>query len=220
MDSDDAGAGVVLRVVYPNGAVELLSHGVRVDVGPGADVNLQDEDGDTALRYAAFKGAWRCVKVLLAHHRVDVNLSNNIGRTPLHGAVTGHIGHVKCVKLLLQAPGIKINKVDIEGCTPLVFAANFGKPECLKLLLQADGIAVNKADEDGDNPLANAANQGRSKCIKVLLEDTRVNVNQPNNEGFFPLWQACVHMHTAMSNMGACDGRFDDHTWPRPAKSR
>jgi len=65
MDSDDAGAGDVLRVVYPNGAVELLSRGVRIAgasapahdfladcladyadyVGlPGVDVNLQDED--------------------------------------------------------------------------------------------------------------------------------------------------------------------------------
>ena len=100
MDSDDAGAGDVLRVVYPNGAVELLSRGVRIAgasapahdfladcladyadyVGlPGVDVNLQDEDGDTALRHTAFKGAWRCVKVLLADHRVDVNLSNNNG---------------------------------------------------------------------------------------------------------------------------------------------
>ena len=48
----------------------------------------------------------------------------------------------------------------------------------------------------------------------MLLEDTRVNVNQPNNEGFFPLWQACVHLTLSMSNMGACDGRFDDHTDP------
>jgi hypothetical protein len=179
---------------------------------PGVDVNLQDGLGQTALRIAAWKGAWRCVKVLLADHRIDVNLPNNEGSTPLHGAVGQ--GHPKCVELLLQASGIKINKVDKKGHTPLGFAANFGEPECLKLLLQADGIAVNKACKDGFTPLADAANQGRFECIKVLLEDARANVNQPNNEGDFPLWEACVHMRTAMSNMGACDGRFDDHTDP------
>ena len=108
----------------------------------GVDVNLQDKHGATALRTAAFKGAWRCVKVLLADHRIDVNLPDNEGRTPLHTAVDQ--GRIKCVKLLLQAPGIKINKVNSLGRTPLVVAANLGKLECLKLLLQADGIAVNK----------------------------------------------------------------------------
>ena len=178
---------------------------------PGVDVNLQDEHGQTALFHAAFKGAWRCVKVLLADHRIDVNLScSRRGLTPLHAA-----GHPKCIELLLQAPGIKINKADNEGFTPLAGAANLGKLECLKLLLQADGIAVNKVDKDGWTPFAHAANQGHSKCMEVLLEDARVNVNQPDNEGTFPLWHACILLAaTAMSNMGACDGRFDDHTDP------
>ena len=83
---------------------------------------------------------------------IDVNLPSNKGTTPLHGAVA--YGHPKCVELLLQAPGIKINKVDKDGRTPLAVAANLGELECLKLLLQADGIAVNKADKDGMNPLA------------------------------------------------------------------
>jgi ankyrin repeat protein len=75
---------------------------------PGVDVNLQDTNGDTALQFAAFKGAWRCIKVLLAAPpRIDVNMPSNKGQTPLHGAVA--CGHPKCVELLLQAPGIKIN---------------------------------------------------------------------------------------------------------------
>ena len=60
--------------------------------------------------------------------------------------------------MLLQAPGIKINKVNEGGRTPLVYAANLGELKCLKLLLQVDGIAVNKTDKDGLNLLANAAN--------------------------------------------------------------
>ena len=63
----------------------------------------------------------------------------------LHGAVNN--GHPKCAELLLQVPGIKINKVDKEGGrTPLAGAANRGELERLTLLLQADGIAVNKVD--------------------------------------------------------------------------
>jgi tetratricopeptide (TPR) repeat protein len=178
----------------------------------GVDVNLQDEHGNTALRLAARRGAWRRVKVLLAVPRIDVNLPSKDGCTPLHGAVA--FGHPKCVELLLHATGIKINKVDNEGYTSLANAANLGELECLKLLLQADGIAVNKTDKDGWSPLIIAANLGCFECIKALLEDKRVNVNQPDNEGHFPLWHTCVHPTGAMSNMGACDGRSDDHTDP------
>jgi ankyrin repeat protein len=75
-------------------------------------VNLQDEtNGNTALCIATFFSAWRCVKLLLAdNHRIDLNLPSNNGLTPLHTAIDQ--GHPKCVELLLQAPGIKINKVD------------------------------------------------------------------------------------------------------------
>jgi hypothetical protein len=64
---------------------------------PGVDVNLQDEHyGCTALRIAVWKGAWRCVKVLLAAPRIYVNLTdNNKGGKPLHGAVAN--SNPKCV---------------------------------------------------------------------------------------------------------------------------
>ena len=178
---------------------------------------VDEHEWENALVLPALFGAWRCVKVLLADLRIDVNntgnLSSNMGTTPFHAAVSG--GHPKCIELLLQAPGIKINKgTPKKGVTPLGLAANLGELECLKLLLQADGIAVNKADKDGMAPLASAANQGRSKCIEALLKDARVNVNQLDNDGFFTLTHACIHLRTAMRNMGACDGRFDDHTDP------
>ena len=78
---------------------------------PGVDVNLLAGSGrhrQTALFYAAFFGAWRCVKLLINHQSIDVNWSRSIGQTSLY--IAANQGHTKCVKLLLQVPGIKINK--------------------------------------------------------------------------------------------------------------
>ena len=60
-------------------------------VVPGIDVNLQNEDGNTALIYAASRGYEDIVARLLAAPGIDVNLQNNDGKTALDFAVKkGH----------------------------------------------------------------------------------------------------------------------------------
>ena len=183
---------------------------------PGIDVNLPNFQGSGPLHEAAAGGHFKCVEMLLKARGIRVNAANVWGGTPLSHAAFGYgVGSPKCVELLLQVPGIAINKADERGRTPLHEAATrMGKLECVKLLLRAPGISVNKVDTMGFTPLVDAANLGKFESIKLLLGDTRVDVNQPTNGGDSALWNACVHVRTAMGNMGACDGRFDDHTDP------
>ena len=89
-----------------------------------------------------------------------------------------------------------------------------GFTKCVKMLLQAPGIAVNETDQAGRTPIGLAANRGSAASLSLLLKDSRINVNVLDNKGTPPLLHACIHVRTAMSNMGACDGRFDDHTDP------
>ena len=42
-------------------------------------------------------------------------------------------GKEECVKLLLAAPGIDVNRADDDGWTPLYRAAGYGRTECVKL---------------------------------------------------------------------------------------
>jgi ankyrin repeat protein len=51
--------------------------------------------------------------------------------------ITGERGHTSTVSLLLQAPGLHINKVDHEGRTSLSIAARMGKTAVVKALLQS-----------------------------------------------------------------------------------
>ena len=53
--------------------------------GRGVEVNcVEDEKGLTALHWAAHLGHVRCMRVLLADARVDVNFKSQQGGTALH----------------------------------------------------------------------------------------------------------------------------------------
>ena len=64
----------------------------------GTDLNIQEENGWTALMVAAQKGHVECVK-LLVQGGGDMNIRNKYGSTALLLARVE--GHVDCVKLLI-----------------------------------------------------------------------------------------------------------------------
>ena len=59
-----------------------VSHGreevVRLLLAAGADVNVQDSDGSTALMCAAEHGHTSIVKLLLAQSDIDLDLRDNV----------------------------------------------------------------------------------------------------------------------------------------------
>ena len=64
-----------------------VSHGrldmVRMLMEAGADVNMRDEDGSTALMCASEHGHAEIVKLLLAHPDVDPTLTDNVRVLPI-----------------------------------------------------------------------------------------------------------------------------------------
>lgn len=64
------------------------------------------------------------VKLLLSTRDVDINISDNLGFTPLNSAAGS--GHGNIVELLIES-GARVNVTNNEGDTPLHSAVRGGK---------------------------------------------------------------------------------------------
>ncbi|KAI8025638.1 Adenylosuccinate lyase [Camellia lanceoleosa] len=84
----------------------------------GADVNLKNNGGRTALHYAASKG-WLKIAEILLSHGANINLKDKVGCTPLHCAAS--TGNSELCELLIEE-GAKVDAIDKAGQTPLMSA--------------------------------------------------------------------------------------------------
>lgn len=141
---DKDGKTPLMWVVSSNGSEELM----EALIDHGADVNMQDFFGGTALFYAASLGLEDHVRLLL-ENGAHTEIANMDGVTPLHAASVG--GHAEVVELLLQY-GAFVNAGDDEEDRPLHYAIREGHQEIVKLLLEA-GADLELCNNDAENPL-------------------------------------------------------------------
>jgi len=100
-----------------------------------------------------------------------------------------------CVKTLVDASGIDVNKGDKNGRTALHVAADWGRAECVRELLQAPGIDVNKGDKNGETALHEAAYNGYAECVRKLLQAQGIDVNKADKYGGTALQEAAFMGH-------------------------
>jgi ankyrin repeat protein len=79
------------------------------------DVNVQNEDGMTALILAVSTENEKYIELLLKHPKIDVNLQDNDGWTAL--ILAARWEKEKLVELLLGYPGIDVNVQNNNGWT-------------------------------------------------------------------------------------------------------
>lgn len=135
---------------------------VRLLLDKGADPNIANEAGATALMWAVddIEKAR-----LLLDHGADVNARSADSRTALLIAA-GRFGSREVVKLLLdRGADIKVKSPGLGGdMTPLTEAARLADEALLRLLIEK-GADVKAA---GPGPLVFAQNASCEKCIEVL----------------------------------------------------
>jgi ankyrin repeat protein len=100
----------------------------------GADVSLQEHDGDTALHAAASTGNLNILRMLLAKG-ADPNVKNKLGGTPLMWAAV--YGYQDAVRLLL-AKGADPRLKDVDGVTAAQWADKNKRTEVAQLLREAE----------------------------------------------------------------------------------
>ena len=140
---------------------------VKKLLGQGADVDIPEGDGMTALHWAADHGD-SAMAAALIKAKADVKaVTVNGGYTPLH--LAARAGNGAIVRQLLAA-GADPKAVSAGGATPLHFAAEAGSVDAINALV-AKGADVNaKESEWGQTPLIFAAEEDRAAAIEALIK--------------------------------------------------
>ena len=119
-------------------------HGHAVDVlrgvaAEGADVHgLERSSGRNALHKAAFWGHKDTVTYLTQECKLNPNVQDYNGDTPLHDAA--RFGHAEVARRLLQG-GADPNLRNKEGQSVLAVAEEYSKPEVVAALKSQPGRA-------------------------------------------------------------------------------
>lgn len=119
---------------HPMHALQLLED------DPTIDINAQDEDGMTALHYAAMYGKVEVVKALLAHKDIKISLKNKQDQTPLDIALAAN--HTAIIEMFPELPRRKedVNGDGVVNILDLVaVAASFGQKDAGNADINADG---------------------------------------------------------------------------------
>ncbi|CAG8486559.1 15919_t:CDS:2 [Acaulospora colombiana] len=132
---------------------------------PNVNVDLQDEQGETALFQAAAAGNAEVVRILLKNYAM-VDLSNNQDLSPLSTAA--YHGHTYVCRMLLDRGKASINKKDKTGKTALAHAAHRGHAQTVETLMSREADS-NIADKFGWTPMMLAAYTGRANIVRRLL---------------------------------------------------
>ena len=170
------GAGVVALLLWAappadspvaDAAMRGDAEAVEALIARGADVNVAQGDGMTALHWAAERADAALVQTLLAAG-ADVTPVTRIGNyTPLHLAARS--GSAPAVEALLEAGGDPRAVTATGAVTPMHFAAGAGNPDAV-VALARHGADVDAREADrGQTPLMFAAANDRVEAVRALI---------------------------------------------------
>ncbi|MGH8327037.1 MAG: ankyrin repeat domain-containing protein, partial [Steroidobacteraceae bacterium] len=145
----------------------------------GANVNVPQGDGTTALDWATYRLDVPLVKALLKHG-ANPNLMSHFGSDPLDEAAKA--ANLELTKILLRA-GAKVNEPNPDGQTALMLAARTGVLPVAKLLVR-HGANVNARERwRGQTALMWAAAQEHADMVRFLVRHgANVDVREYYND--------------------------------------
>ncbi|KAL1254989.1 hypothetical protein QQF64_013050, partial [Cirrhinus molitorella] len=200
---------IAARVKEGERAAEML-------LKSGADVNAEQENGETAMHVAARHGALQMIRALIQDGG-DVTWKSKIGESPLHVAVRHCHAHV--LEEILNSLTNERSRQEAERCvregnqngeTPLHLAAELGKDAVhqpdedtciIKILMEhhADVTAVTR--QSGETALHYSARVGNTAALQEMISNVPSNqlqtaINKHAKNGRSPLLLAAEQGHT------------------------
>ena len=149
--------------------MEGEAEAARYLLSKGANALLQDDDGVTALCWAAIFGNMACLEALWESAGED--LIRDMGPALLKAALHGQVASLR---FLLSLPGADIDTM-VDGKTPLMVACGGDEVEAARYLL-LKGAVANLENDNGDSALSVAASNGCTECIGALVSAARLKL--------------------------------------------
>lgn len=128
----------------------------------GANINVTNKSGLSALELAALGGQLEILKILISQKAELYN--STTGLSVIHSAA---VSNNPLVLTEILKYNLDINSTDKEGWTPLLAAVSTGLIENVKILLDA-GADVNIKLHDGTTCLQLAKEKGHKEVVKLL----------------------------------------------------
>lgn len=138
----------------------------------GANINIKDKEGNSAMHYA-IENIHEDVTLLLLNRGADADAVNKKGNNPLHLASAVNNKELACL-VVKHVSDIEIKNSDGETC--LHIAAKNDTTEVAAVILN-NGAHVNSANMSGNTPLHCACMQATSKATTGLLLSKGADVN-------------------------------------------
>lgn len=131
----------------------------------GARINAIDHTGQTALHWAAVTGAVQAADSLL-RSGADIRLADNRGYTVSH--IAAQYGQVAFLYPLIVRWNADLDTVDVDGRSPLHWAAYKGYCDVIRLLLFCN-VRIDVPDKNGCTPLHWTAIRGHGDAAQLLM---------------------------------------------------
>uniref|UniRef100_H2ZWM3 Ankyrin repeat and sterile alpha motif domain containing 3 n=1 Tax=Latimeria chalumnae TaxID=7897 RepID=H2ZWM3_LATCH len=147
---------------------------------------LSDEASESELLNHSLS-MWHGVDQFISHEELDV---------PLDLYTASSIGQYDVVKNCIQSGSLDLNKKNLGGWTPLMYASYIGHDTIVHLLLEA-GVDVNITTKDGLTPLILAASCGNESIAYFLLQKG-AELEMKDNQGWTALFHCTSNGHQQM----------------------
>ncbi|KAI1709563.1 ankyrin repeats (3 copies) domain-containing protein [Ditylenchus destructor] len=141
-------------------------------------VNLNDQNGNTALHYAVSHENYDVISVLLDSKVMRVDEMNKAGYSAVMLAALCTIKNeteLAIVQRLFNVGNVNAKALK-HAQTALMLAASHGRVDTTNLLLNC-GADVNIQDADGSTALMCAAEHGQKEIVKILLKRPNIDAS-------------------------------------------
>ncbi len=150
----------------------------------GANLNIQDNQGNTSLFEAIFYKNTSLTKLLI-NSGADLNIKDANNQTALLKLILHN--DKENAKIIINKPGIDLNYKDSKGNTALINSIcietnDDDKSRELTILLLNKGVDINSKNNDGFSALMFACRDNKQETCKMLIE-RGADYDLVNNDG-------------------------------------